>query len=146
MTNKVDTIVTAIKNSLISAGILAVYRYPEELNLIGNRFPAAIIREESKDYIATSGQRYEYELTLSITLISDEIRERMKAMNDLEVIVFNALFSTSTLGGLVLNINPVRVEIGELLTGNAITSQAGFTEAQSFRTITINCLVQDSRV
>lgn len=145
MTNKVETIVSAITTKLTTAGILSVIRFPEDLRKVGNRYPMAIIKEEQQRYIATAGQRYEYELYINIVLVSDAIRERMKTMNDLQVLVFNQLFADSTLGGLVLNINPVTVNMGSL-KGSDIAAYAGFNEAASFREITIQCLVQDTRV
>jgi hypothetical protein len=67
-------------------------------------------------------------------------------MNTLEVNAFNQLFSDCTLGGIVLNINPIEVNMGELLTGNDISAYAGFTETNSFRTISLECLITDIRV
>jgi hypothetical protein len=146
MTNKVETIIAAITVKLKAAGINTVYRWPEELMKVGNRYPLALIKEERQDYIATSGQRYEYVLTITITLVSDAIRERMKYMNALQVTLFNALFADATLGGTVMNINPISVNMGDLIRGSDLSGYAGFNEAASFRTITIQALVQDARV
>jgi hypothetical protein len=146
MTNKTESVVSAITDRLRSAGIPTVYRWPEEINKIGNRFPLALIKEHSKTFTATAGQLYEYLLRIDIVLVSDQIRERMKYMNTLECNAFNQLFSDCTLGGIVLNINPIEVNMGELLTGNDISAYAGFTETNSFRTISLECLITDIRV
>jgi hypothetical protein len=146
MTNKVETIIAAIEAKLILGGIKATIRFPEQLSSVGNRYPLAIIKEESKDFILTSGQRYEYTLNISITLVSDQLRERMKYMNNLEVAVFNQLFPDCTLGGLVHNLNPVSVNMGDLIIGSDLNAYAGFTETNSFRTITLECMVTDTRI
>lgn len=145
MTNKVESIVAAITTKLQAAGIKTVYRWPEEINKLGNRYPLALIKEQRKEYIATSGQRYEYYLYIDVVLVSEQIRERMKYMNTLEVNAFNQLFPDCTLGGTVMNINPISVNMGDLITGSDISAYAGFTETNSFRTISIQCLVQDTR-
>lgn len=145
MTNKTESVVSAITTKLRAAGIPTVYRWPEEINKIGNRYPLALIKENSKTFTATAGQLYEYLLRIDIVLVSDQIRERMKYMNTLEVNAFNQLFSDCTLGGIVLNINPIEVNMGELLTGNDISAYAGFTETNSFRTISLECLITDIR-
>ena len=56
MTNKVETIVTAITNYLKAAD---KYGLPlaEAIQNVGNRYPLALIR--SLEFILTSGQRYE---------------------------------------------------------------------------------------
>jgi len=146
MTNKFELIVADITEKLRAAGIPVVIRWPEQLQNVGSRYPMAIIKEGYIDYVLTSGQRYEYQVTFSITLVSDAIRERMKYMNNLQVAVFNALFATATLGGLVANCNPVRVQMGDLIGGADISGYAGFTEAATFRTIEIQCLVFDTRL
>ena len=145
MTNKVETIIQAITTKLETAGIKAVIRYPEDLPKVGNRYPLALIKEERQDYIATSGQRYEYNLFITITLVSDRPTSRMKYMNDLQVAVFNQLFPDCTLGGTVRNINPVSVNMGGLIRGSDLSGFAGFTDTNTFREITIQCLVQDAR-
>ena len=81
-TNKVETIVAAITANLKAAGInTSCYRWPEAIQNVGNAHPLALIKEEAQEFILTSGQRYEYELTLSITLVSDVLRNRMQYMN-----------------------------------------------------------------
>lgn len=146
MTNKVETIVAAITANLKAAGINTVYRWPEEIQKIGNRYPLALIKEEAQEFILTSGQRYEYVLTLSITLVSDVLRNRMQYMNNLQVTVFNALFATANLGGVVMHSNPVRVEMGGLVSGSDLSAYPGFSESATFRKIEMECLVEDSRL
>jgi hypothetical protein len=145
MTNKVDTIVSAIEAKLIAGGIATVYRWPEQVQNIGNRYPLAFIREDRQEFIATSGQRYEYYLYISIILIDNAIRERMKTMNALQVLAFNALFTDCTLSGNVMNINPVSVDMGGLLSNSVRDLLPGHSESLSFRTIQIQCRVQDAR-
>lgn len=145
MTNKVETVVAAITTKLKAAGISTVYRWPEELSKVGNRYPLALIKEESQDFVMASGQQYEYILTITITLASDQIRERMKYMNALENACFAQLFADCTLGGIVSNCNPVRVSMGDLLSGSNLSGYAGFNETTTFRTITLTCLVFDAR-
>jgi len=144
--NKVEQIIQAIEARLVKAGIPTVLRFPEDYRSIGNRYPMAIIREERQDYELTAGQRYQYNLTVTIVLVSDKLRERMKVMNELQVAVFNELFKDCTLDGLVMNINPVTVNMGMLLSGSDITATAGFNEAVSFREIQLQMLVQDARI
>lgn len=146
MTNKVETIVAAITANLKAAGINTVYRWPEAIQNVGNRYPLALIKEEAQEFILTSGQRYEYELTLSITLVSDVLRNRMQYMNNLQATAFNALFATANLGGVVMNCNPVRVEMGGLVSGSDLSALPGFSETATYRKIEIRCLVEDSRL
>ena len=146
MTNKVETIVAAITTNMKAAGIATVYRWPEDIQKIGNRYPLALIKEEEQYFTLTSGQRYEYELTLSITLVSDVLRNRMQYMNNLQVTVFNALFATANLGGVVMHCNPVRVEMGGLVSGSDLSVYPGFSESATYRKIEIKCLVEDSRL
>ena len=146
MTNQVEIIVAAITDKLKAAGINTVYRWPEEMQKVGNRYPLALIKEERQDYTLTSGQRYEYILTLSITLVSDVLRNRMQYMNYLQATVFRALFATADLGGVCMHTNPVRVEMGGLVSGSDLSAYPGFSESATFRRIEIQCLVEDTRL
>jgi hypothetical protein len=145
MTNKVESIVASITAKLKTAGISTVIRFPEDIHNIGNRYPLAIIREERQEFEIAQGQRYEYWLTISITLVSDQTRSRMYYMNNLQVAVFAQLFTDERLGDLVVQIEPVTVDMGNLLSGSNLSGYAGFTETNSFREITLKCLVRDTR-
>lgn len=145
MTNLIEPIIQKLEYRLGLAGIKFIARFPEDIPRLGNRFPLAIIKEESKEFEPTSGGLYSYFLNIIIVLVSDVLKDRMKYMNDLEVLVFNQLFDSSRLNGLVMNINPVIVNMGNLISGSDIAAYAGFTETNSFREITIRMQMQDSR-
>lgn len=147
MTNKVESIVAEITARLLaSTPIKGVIRFPEHYQNIGNRYPLAVIREKRQDCELTSGQLYQYTLTIDIVLVSDVIRNRMQYMNNLQVSVFNAILADAQLGGLCISINPVVVDMGGLIRGSDIDAYAGFTDTNSFRQITLQCLVLDTRL
>lgn len=145
MTNKIETIISAIEGKLILAGVKKTIRYPEQYKNIGNQYPLAIIKEGRQEYIATSGNRYEYDLYISIVLVGVYGTNRMKQMQDLQVAVFNQLFPSATFGGLAMNVNPISVDTGEIMKGSDLSAFAGHNEAASFREITIQFRVQDTR-
>lgn len=145
MTNLIEPIILSLETRLAKAGIKFIARFPEDIPRLGNRYPLAIIKEESKEYEPTSGGLYSYFLNITIVLVSDVLKDRMKYMNDLEVAVFNQLFDSSQLNGLVMNVNPVFVNMGTLMNGSDISAYAGITETNSFREITIRMQMQDSR-
>ena len=145
MTNKIESVIKAIETKLLAAGIEVTCRYPEQLPELGARFPVAIIREDRQDFQQTDGQNLLYVLTLTITLVSDEMNNRMEYMNDLQVAVFNQLFDNSRLDSTVLKADPVSVNVGINLTGTDTNGYGGFAGTNSYREITIECLINDTR-
>ncbi len=144
MTNKIKEILSTISEKLKTAGIRTVIYYPENYPHIGNRYPMAIIKETRQDYVATSGMQYEYNMYLSIVIVSDKINERLEDMHNLQAKIFNELFKDCSLNGKVANINPIQVNMGDILT-NDINAYAGFTETNSFMEIILQLLIYDER-
>ena len=73
MTNRLKDIIDEISKKLKNAGIKSIILYPENYPNIGNRYPMAIIKETRQDYVAISGMQYEYNMYLSIVIVSDRI-------------------------------------------------------------------------
>lgn len=145
MTNKMGAIIAEIENRLKQAGIRVVIRYPEHYGKIGNMYPLAIVKEGNQNYIATSGNRYEYTMDVTVVIVGSYTQNRMAQMQELQVKVFNELFPDATFGGTAMNVNPVSVNTGEIIKGSDIYGYAGFTETTSFREINIKFTVQDAR-
>ena len=144
MTNRLKDIIDEISKKLKNAGIKSIILYPENYPNIGNRYPMAIIKETRQDYVATSGMQYEYNMYLSIIIVSDRINDRLIYMHDLQTKIFNELFKDCTLNGKVANINPIQVNFGDILSSD-INAYPGFTETNSFMEINLQLLLYDER-
>ena len=144
MTNRLKDIIDEISKKLKNAGIKSIILYPENYPNIGNRYPMAIIKETRQDYVATSGMQYEYNMYLSIVIVSDRINDRLMYMHDLQTKIFNELFKDCTLNGKVANINPIQVNFGDILSSD-INAYPGFTETNSFMEINLQLLLYDER-
>jgi hypothetical protein len=144
MTNRLKDIIDEISKKLKNAGIKSIILYPENYPNIGNRYPMAIIKETRQDYVATSGMQYEYNMYLSIIIVSDRINDRLMYMHDLQAKIFNVLFKDCTLNGKVANINPIQVNFGDILSSD-INAYPGFTETNSFMEINLQLLLYDER-
>ena len=126
MTNRLKDIIDEISKKLKNAGIKSIILYPENYPNIGNRYPMAIIKETRQDYVPTSGMQYEYNMYLSIVIVSDRINDRLMYMHDLQTKIFNELFKDCKLNGKVANINPIQVNFGDILSSD-INAYTGFT-------------------
>jgi len=144
MTNRLKEIIEEISKKLKNAGIKSIILYPENYPNIGNRYPMAIIKETRQDYVATSGMQYEYNMYISIVIVSDRINDRLIYMHDLQTKIFNELFKDCTLNGKVANINPIQVNFGDILSSD-INAYPGFTETNSFMEINLQLLLYDER-
>ena len=144
MTNRLKDIIDEISKKLKNAGIKSIILYPENYPNIGNRYPMAIIKETRQDYVATSGMQYEYNMYLSIVIVSDRINDRLMYMHDLQTKIFNELFKDCKLNGKVANINPIQVNLGDILSSD-INAYPGFTETNSFMEINLQLLLYDER-
>ena len=144
MTNRLKEIIDEISKKLKNAGIKSIILYPENYPNIGNRYPMAIIKETRQDYVATSGMQYEYNMYISIVIVSDRINDRLIYMHDLQTKIFNELFKDCTLNGKVANINPIQVNFGDILSSD-INAYPGFTETNSFMEINLQLLLYDER-
>ena len=144
MTNRLKEIIDEISKKLKNAGIKSIILYPVNYPNIGNRYPMAIIKETRQDYVATSGMQYEYNMYLSIVIVSDRINDRLMYMHDLQAKIFNELFKDCTLNGKVANINPIQVNFGDILSSD-INAYPGFTETNSFMEINLQLLLYDER-
>jgi hypothetical protein len=145
MTNKISPLITELEKRLSNAGIAKTIRYPEQIGEIGNLFPMAIIEEGIQSYIATPGNQYEYTVPIRIGIVSDVIHDRIEYMNDLQAAIFNQLFPSATLDGLVMNINPVTVDPDGGTLKAKMGMLSGFVDAAAFREITIECMLCDAR-
>ena len=144
MTNRLKDIIDEISKKLKNAGIKSIILYPENYPNIGNRYPMAIIKETRQDYVATSGMQYEYNMYISIVIVSDRINDRLIYMHDLQTKIFNELFKDCTLNGKVANIIPIQVNFGDILSSD-INAYPGFTETNSFMEINLQLLLYDER-
>lgn len=145
MINKMGMVIAELEKKLKAAGIRAIVRYPEHYGKIGNLYPMAIIKEGNHTHIIEPGNRYVYWMEVSVSIVGNFTQNRMEQMQKLQVAVFNELFPDNTMGGLVMNINPVSVQTGEIMKGSDLHGYAGFTEAASFRVINMKIQVQDAR-
>jgi len=146
MTNKIESVYEYVKAALQTAGVANVLRIPDDIQMIGNYYPMALLQEGVQNYIIDAGQRHIYELTFTIYLCTDVVREQSKYMNDLQALIFNELFKTSTMGGIAMNVNPISVDPG---ASNPISNayiSAGYNEAAQIRRIDINVKLQDVRI
>ena len=144
MVNKALTIITEIKTRLEADG-LRVLRYPDDIGRVGNTYPLILIKEGGKNFDRATGNRYEYDLPITLVLIGAYGTNRMSKMNDLQNQIYAALFADATLGGLAMNVNPISVDTGEIMKGSDLSAFAGHNEAASFREIQIQFRVQDAR-
>lgn len=146
MTNKIETLYTTLTTMLNTAGIANVLRIPDDIRLIGNYYPMAFLQEGGQDYLLASGQQYEYDVVFNIYLVSDMINGQSKYMNDLQVAVFNQIFSNANLSGFARKVDPISVDPGASSTlADYMPPSAGFNESCIVRLISIKVKLLDVR-
>lgn len=146
MTNKIETLYTTLTTLIQSAGIANVLRIPDEIGVIGNYYPMAFLQEGNQDYLLASGQQYEYDVVMNIYIASDMVQSQSKYMNDLQVAVFNQIFSNANLSGFARKIDPIYVDPGASTTlSGLLPPTAGFNEACIVRLISIKVKLLDVR-
>jgi len=99
MINKIDSILTALKTRLRTAGIQSVLEFPEGLRHIGNKFPMAMIMLDGESNIGDQAGQLEVDCAISLYIVTQHGVNVLKQHNDVLYAAQNAIYLDTDLGG-----------------------------------------------
>lgn len=140
MTNKQIIILEKIKSLLKSKGFVGVF--PDDVQNIGQNFPAFLIQDGDEEYKTKTGGRIEYTYYISVMLYSNVIGQ--KSILDAQTEVLDALLDDQTLGGTCVLIEPLSVEKGEY-SDTMNWYNVGIYKNVKIRKINLQVVVYDER-
>ena len=148
MTDKQITVLNKLVDIAASVdGIMFAGLYPDDMQNIGQRFPAVIVKDGNEDAPNYStGQAVHYSYMPEILLITEvnTFNTRIRDILALQNKLVTALIADLTISGTVHNVNGHAIEKGvdqDLLS----EFSAGFQGELSVHKITLNTTIKDSR-
>jgi hypothetical protein len=113
MTNKQYLCILDIQGTIQAiTSIQYVGLYPDDLSLIGQRFPAVIIEDGDETYDIVAGNVYHCDMVVKVHLYIhlNTNTTKMKSMLDYQALINDAVLEDLTLGGNAVNIKLTEVE------------------------------------
>jgi len=112
--------------------------FPDSVQLIGNKYPAVLLRDGDEDMnLPSSGRRIEQNQTVVAYLYTNYVVDRIENALQLQRIVIDALISDLTVGGNAIMISPVSIEKGDY-SANPDKYNAGYYPNLTVRKIYFN--------
>ena len=100
MTNVIYPAIQDIKTKIRnSGGIMFTGEFPDDISVIGQRFPACIIQDGNETYDLYSGNQYVCTIEIRVILYTEAMpgKTKMEEMLDLQAEINNAILADLTL-------------------------------------------------
>lgn len=147
MTDKGWAMLSALKGILATqiATSAKYYGYfPDDVNLIGNKYPAILVRDGDESDTLNTGTYIEQDMQVVIYLYVTDIVDRIKNTLALQRKITDACMKDLTVGGTAILIEPSIIEKGEY-SEIADKFNAGFYPNLTVRKLYFNVKIYDTR-
>lgn len=147
MTNKVWNMLSGLKSILeteLDTDVKYYGYFPDNVQMIGNKFPAILISDGDESRGMITGTQIEQMVSVAIYLYTNDVVDRIENALQLERKITDACLKDLTIGGTAILIEPAEIDKGGY-SANPDKYSVGYYPNLTVRKLNFNVLIYDTR-